>query len=136
MIKPIKDFDGYFISDSGTVFCNLGKGNRRDKVKKSVDLYPISPRIARNGYTRVYMRNTKTNKRVDRYIHRLVAEAFIPNPQNKKYVNHKDFKRDHNDVANLEWATAKENTDLTEKSNHVVRDERGRYRSNYKYKAK
>jgi hypothetical protein len=131
MIKEIDGFTGYFVSDEGKVYCNLGKGNRRNG--NTIDLYEIKPRLTKNGYARVYMRCDKTGKRTDRYIHRLVAEAFIHNPLNKKYVNHINFIRNDNRVENLEWVTVKENTNITEQVNHIIRDAYGRYQSNYTY---
>lgn len=129
-IKEIKDFTGYYISNEGKVYCNLGRGNR-DK-NKTTDLYEIKPRKTSHGYLRVYARNIKTNKRTDLYVHRLVAEYFIPNPENKKYVNHLNCDRSDNRVENLEWCTAKENTDYTIQVGHISRDaETGRYVSNY-----
>lgn len=124
----IKDFKGYFISDEGKVFCNLGRGNRNKD--KTVPLYELKSRLTKNGYLRIYARQNSTNKRKDLYIHRLVALYFIPNPLNKKYVNHKNCNRSDNRVENLEWVTAKENTEYTFKMNHIRRDEiSGRYKS-------
>lgn len=84
----------------------------------------------------IYAKQISTNKRKDLYIHRLVAEYFIPNPDNKKYVNHINFIRNDNRVENLEWGTMKENNDITEKVGHVIRDtENGRYIGKFDYKA-
>lgn len=49
-------------------------------------------------------------KKQSNYIHRLVAQHFIPNPEGKKFVNHIDHNRSNNCASNLEWVTAKENT--------------------------
>ena len=125
-IEPIYDFDGYFISNTGKVYCNLGKGNRRNG--NTVTMYEVKPRFTKNGYTRVYCRQTSTNKRKDLYIHRLVAQYFIPNPENKPHVNHKNCIRNDNRVENLEWCTAKENNNYAVSLKHSNRDlKTGRY---------
>ena len=59
------------------------------------------------GYMRVPLANNKTHKMG--LVHRLVAEAFIPNPENKPQVNHKNGRKDCNIVSNLEWVTRSEN---------------------------
>lgn len=89
--------------------------------------------MTQHGYARVYARNIQSGQRKDLYVHRLVAEYFVPNPSHLKYVNHKNCIRNDNRVENLEWCTAKENTDQTERLQHVVRDENGRYTSNFTY---
>ncbi len=99
-------------------------------------MYKLKPRMTTNGYARICARQNSTGKRKDLYIHRLVAENFIPNPHYKQYVNHKNTIRNDNRVENLEWCTAKENIEYTLQVNHVIRNpDNGQYISNYTYKA-
>ena len=84
----------YSVSENGEV--------RNDKTN-----YILKPAI-QQGYAHVTIYINTKGKRVK--IHRLVATAFIPNPENKPYVNHKDGNRSNNSVDNLEWVTASENT--------------------------
>ena len=58
------------------------------------------------GY--MYAKLTTTQGRKTKLIHRLVAEAFIPNPENKPTVNHLDGNKENNQKSNLEWATRSE----------------------------
>lgn len=68
------------------------------------------PIILQSGVCRGYLivNLYKNKKGLSRKVHRLVAQAFIPNPENKPTVNHKDGNKQNNCVDNLEWATVKE----------------------------
>jgi plasmid maintenance system antidote protein VapI len=69
----------------------------------------LSP--ADDGYGYKQVKLTKDGKQKACRVHRLVGQAFIPNPENKPQINHKDAVRDNNHVDNLEWVTAQENID-------------------------
>jgi len=97
--KEIKDFEGYEVSDNGRV--------RSLSTVKGMWGKVLEPLIAGRGYFRVALR--KNNKPHFKSIHRLVAEYFIPNPENKPQVNHKDGDKSNNHKDNLEWCTYREN---------------------------
>lgn len=95
MIKDIKNFEGlYQITDDGSVYSIC-----KDKYLK--------PRKDKDGYLLVNL--YKDKKQYTCKVHRLVAEAFIDNPEGKNEVNHIDCHRDNNCVSNLEWVTHREN---------------------------
>ena len=68
---------------------------------------PLKLYKERNGYMRVWI--IQNGKRVKASVHRLVAKAFIPNPENKPCVNHIDGNKENNCASNLEWCTHSEN---------------------------
>ena len=91
--KNIIDNENYSVSNKGNV-----KNNKTNTL--------LNGSILEIGYHRVGLMYNRKVKQF--FIHRLVAEAFIPNPENKKTVNHKSKNRSDNRLENLEWATSLE----------------------------
>lgn len=94
----IKNFPNYSITETGVVYSHNYRNS--GKIKK----LSLSKK---DGYFIVGL--NKNNKRYSKKVHRLVAEAFIPNPNNLPQVNHKNGIRCDNRAKNLEWVSDSEN---------------------------
>lgn len=95
--RSVVGFEGlYDVSNMGNIYSH--------KTKNKMSGYR-----QKNGYMKIHLR--KENKTIMCWVHRLVAQAFIPNPdpKNKTEVNHKDENKSNNCVDNLEWCSHKEN---------------------------
>lgn len=111
--KDIVGYEGlYKVSDKGNIYSVeriSSQGNKWGGIT-------LKPRYDKHGYFRVTL--YKNGKQKTRFIHRLVAEAFIPNPNGYSEINHRDENKINNYVENLEWCTIKQN------NNHGTRNER------------
>lgn len=101
--KNINGYEGlYQVSNTGLI-----KSFRKWKRAGMPSEYILNPSISNTGYCQVTLYDG--NERHKFLVHRLVATAFIPNPENYSYVNHKDENKLNNSVDNLEWCTMQYN---------------------------
>ena len=110
--KPIKGYEGFYeISNLGRVKCiqqirEVGHSPNRVRKLFKVDRL-LNPWDNGRGYRVVSFGASGVRKNY--YVHRLVAEHFIPNPNGLEEVNHKDFNKSNNHVDNLEWCDRRYN---------------------------
>ncbi len=91
--RTVQLFNGYSISENGEItsrFCRV-----------------VKHQVSNAGYVRVELYNKGKGRKYS--LHRLLAQAFIPNPEGKPVINHKDGNKLNNALDNLEWATRREN---------------------------
>ncbi len=101
-------FDGlYEVSNLGRIRRKKGETIYKDGRVAHFSETILKGNPNGKGYLKVYL--SVKSKKITRSIHRIVAESWIENPENKKTVNHIDCDKTNNRVDNLEWATNKEN---------------------------
>jgi hypothetical protein len=103
--KDIPDYEGYQASNLG----NIRSVDRKVKNSNGREYYvkgtSIKKTLSKNGYYVVRL----TKAKLERFVHRLVGFAFIPNPENKPQINHINGVKTDNRLENLEWCTNREN---------------------------
>lgn len=113
--KDIKGYEGlYQVS-------NLGRVKSLDYRHKGTSKV-MSPGKQKNGYLNVGLWSGR--KKETKYVHRLVAEAFVPNPNNWPEVNHKDECLTNNVASNLEWCTSEYNANYGTRNQRMSKSKR------------
>ena len=115
--KPIDGYLGYEVSNLGRI-----KSYKVDKMNGKI----MKPYPCTKGYLQIdiSLDGRKRENRVHLAVHRLVAKAFLPNPNNFPEVNHKDEDKTNNCVENLEWCTAKYNNNYGTHKERVAQKRR------------
>lgn len=102
--KDVIGYEGlYKVSNKGNVYSVA----RKDTIGRKCGGRTLRPRYHKHGYLHVVLH--KNGIRKNKLVHRLVAEAFLPNPNNFLEVNHLDEIKDNNELSNLEWCDTKYN---------------------------
>lgn len=126
--RPVVGYEGYYEVDQfGRVFAVdrvvhvIDNGREYDKPLKGRQM---KQSVHSQGYKTVSL--TKDGHTKTMYVHRVVAEAFIPNPNNYPFINHKDEDKTNNFVENLEWCTNEYNVNYGKGKERRAKKIRGR----------
>ena len=122
--RDVEGFEGFYkVSNKGNVYRVERIGARGRECGGRT----LKPAYDKDGYLKVSL--CKNGMRKNKYIHRLVAEAFILNPESLPEINHIDEVKDNNNVENLEWCTREHNL------NHGTRTGRATKKTSKKVRA-
>lgn len=126
--SPVSGYEGlYVVSSLGAVARILFKNNRVEFPKVTV----LSQTDNGQGYLAVGL--SKNGIRKMHYVHRLVAEHFVPNPHGMPVVNHLDRNKQNNNAGNLEWVTQGDNVRYSAKHMQKPKERPRRSRTGYRY---
>jgi len=116
--KSIEGFEGlYEVSNLGRIrSISMPHPTRRRAIVSTIRKFSLNGGRKGTKYHSVMLTRVNPNIRISRSVHRLVAIAFVPNPENKPEVNHKDGDKTNNYYDNLEWCTRKENVQHSSKT--------------------
>lgn len=122
--KDIKGYEGFYqISDLGRIkSLERDVFNSRGIVIRHIKEKILVQSLDRNGYPGVHL--FKNGKSKTTLVHRLVAIAFLPNPENKPQVNHIDEVKTNNAVDNLEWCDSQYNINYGTRTERMVQNRR------------
>ncbi|MDD3142536.1 MAG: HNH endonuclease [Lachnospiraceae bacterium] len=130
--KQVRGYEGYYEVDIfGRVYGierTIQVKDRKRCYEKTVSGKIMKQSMHTQGYKTVSL--TKYGITQTEFVHRIVAEAFIPNPKNLPFVNHKDEDKTNNFVENLEWCSAKYNTNYGTAKKRRIRKIKGILHSN------
>lgn len=127
--KPVKEFEGvYEVSNLGNVRKLAYDIHFKNEKVRHVKTHNLKPLLQNSGYYRVALlpKGRKNKLFKSKLVHRLVAEAFLPNPQQLPYVNHKDENKLNNNVENLEWCTQSYNMTYNNVNKRIADKLKGR----------
>ena len=112
--KDVVGYEGqYQVSDIG----NVRSVARKDSIGRKCGGVTLRPSHDKYGYLRVTLcKNSKLNTKL---VHRLVAQAFVPNPNGYSEINHRDENKVNNKLSNLEWCDAKHNVNYGTRNTRV-----------------
>ena len=126
--KPISGYEGFYeVSNLGRIRSLERIVECSDGRKRKIKDRTLKGSSYSGGYSGVTLHKDGCAKFVN--IHRIVAEAFVPNPLEKEEVNHKDENPSNNHASNLEWVTHKENLNFgtrTERARKAIVEAQGR----------